>query len=70
MGWVIFVATSQETIKIKLIDDQFKSETPRFKGFFHGEVLQRRWRRGSEKSKESERNGSEGNQGRREAKEE
>jgi len=32
----IFVTTPQETIKIKLIDDQFKSETPRFKGFFHG----------------------------------
>jgi len=32
----IFVTTPQETIKIKLIDDQFKSETPRFQGFFHG----------------------------------
>jgi len=32
----IVVTTPQETIKIKLIDDQFKSETPRFKGFFHG----------------------------------
>ncbi|KAL1529044.1 hypothetical protein AB1Y20_000007 [Prymnesium parvum] len=32
----IFVTTPQETIKIKLIDDQFKSQTPRFKGFFHG----------------------------------
>lgn len=32
----IFVTTPQETIKIKLIDDQFKSATPRFKGFFHG----------------------------------
>lgn len=27
---------SQETIKIKLIDDAFKSEVPRFNGFFHG----------------------------------
>ncbi len=28
----------QETIKIKLIDDQFKTQEggPRFKGFFHG----------------------------------
>lgn len=32
----LFVTTPQETIKIKLIDDMFKSETPRFKGFFHG----------------------------------
>merc|ERR1719502_540324 len=32
----VFVTTPQETIKIKLIDDMFKSETPRFKGFFHG----------------------------------
>ena len=32
----IFVTTPQETIKIKLIDDQFKSEVPRFQGFFHG----------------------------------
>jgi len=32
----IVVSTPQETIKIRLIDDQFKSETPRFKGFFHG----------------------------------
>jgi len=32
----ICVTTPQETIKIKLIDDQFKSETPRFRGFFHG----------------------------------
>ena len=32
----IFVTTPQETIKIKLIDDAFKSETPRFNGFFHG----------------------------------
>merc|ERR1740138_2043210 len=32
----VFVTTPQETIKIKLIDDMFKSEVPRFKGFFHG----------------------------------
>ena len=32
----IFVTTPQETIKIKLIDDMFKSATPRFNGFFHG----------------------------------
>lgn len=32
----IFVTTPQETLKIKLIDDQFKSATPRFNGFFHG----------------------------------
>jgi len=32
----IVVSTPQETIKIKLIDDQFKREVPRFKGFFHG----------------------------------
>lgn len=32
----IFVTTPQETIKIKLIDDAFKSEVPRFNGFFHG----------------------------------
>jgi len=32
----IFVTTPQETIKIKLIDDMFKNETPRFTGFFHG----------------------------------
>ena len=32
----IFVTTPQETIKIKLIDDQFKAEVPRFNGFFHG----------------------------------
>ena len=32
----IFVTTPQETIKVKLIDDAFKSKTPRFKGFFHG----------------------------------
>uniref|UniRef100_A0A7S2I9W3 Uncharacterized protein n=1 Tax=Haptolina brevifila TaxID=156173 RepID=A0A7S2I9W3_9EUKA len=32
----IFVTTPQETIKIKLIDDAFVRETPRFTGFFHG----------------------------------
>jgi len=32
----ICVTTPQETIKIKLIDDQFKADTPRFRGFFHG----------------------------------
>lgn len=32
----IVVTTPQETIKIKLIDDAFKAETPRFQGFFHG----------------------------------
>ena len=32
----IFVTTPQETIKIKLIDDAFVRETPRFNGFFHG----------------------------------
>jgi solute carrier family 25 citrate transporter 1 len=32
----IFVTTPQETIKIKLIDDAFKREVPRFNGFFHG----------------------------------
>jgi len=34
----LFVTTPQETIKIKLIDDQFKTQEggPRFKGFFHG----------------------------------
>jgi len=34
----MFVTTPQETIKIKLIDDQFKTGDggPRFKGFFHG----------------------------------
>ncbi|CAM9332513.1 unnamed protein product [Choristocarpus tenellus] len=31
-----FVTTAQETIKIKLIDDQFSREIPRFKNFFHG----------------------------------
>jgi solute carrier family 25 citrate transporter 1 len=32
----ICVTTPQETIKIKLIDDMFKREVPRFNGFFHG----------------------------------
>lgn len=34
----VAVTTPQETIKIKLIDDQFKVDgtPPRFKGFFHG----------------------------------
>merc|ERR1740139_273388 len=34
----LFVSTPQETIKIRLIDDQFKTGEggPRFKGFFHG----------------------------------
>jgi len=32
----IFVTTPQETIKVQLIDDQFKSGKPRFQGFFHG----------------------------------
>jgi solute carrier family 25 citrate transporter 1 len=32
----VFVSTPQETIKIKLIDDQFKRETPKYRGFFHG----------------------------------
>ena len=32
----IVVTTPQETIKIKLIDDAFKREVPRFNGFFHG----------------------------------
>lgn len=33
----ICVSTPQETIKIRLIDDQFKvGSTPRFNGFFHG----------------------------------
>jgi len=32
----IFVTTPQETIKIKLIDDAFVRETPRFTGFFNG----------------------------------
>lgn len=32
-----FVTTPQETIKIKLIDDQFRSQgKPKYKGFFHG----------------------------------
>lgn len=32
----IVVTTPQETIKIKLIDDAFRQEVPRFNGFFHG----------------------------------
>lgn len=32
----MFVTTPQETIKIKLIDDQFKSDTPRYRNTFHG----------------------------------
>jgi hypothetical protein len=32
----IVVTTPQETIKIKLIDDAFTREVPRFNGFFHG----------------------------------
>ncbi|GAB5371681.1 hypothetical protein AAMO2058_001600700 [Amorphochlora amoebiformis] len=32
----IFVTTPQETIKVKLIHDQFLTENPRFRGFFHG----------------------------------
>ena len=32
----VVVTTPQETIKIKLIDDAFKREVPRFNGFFHG----------------------------------
>merc|ERR1719238_2485409 len=32
----IFVTTPQETIKIKLIDDAFKRDVPRYNGFFHG----------------------------------
>ena len=32
----IVVTTPQETIKIKLIDDAFKRDVPRFNGFFHG----------------------------------
>jgi len=32
----IFVTTPQETIKVKLIHDQFLSETPKYRGFFHG----------------------------------
>jgi len=32
----LVVTTPQETIKIKLIDDAFKREVPRFNGFFHG----------------------------------
>jgi len=32
----LIVTTPQETIKIKLIDDAFKRDVPRFNGFFHG----------------------------------
>jgi len=32
----LVVTTPQETIKIKLIDDAFKRDVPRFNGFFHG----------------------------------
>eukprot|EP00164_Ancoracysta_twista_P011919 GFYU01018566.1.p1 GENE.GFYU01018566.1~~GFYU01018566.1.p1 ORF type:complete len:283 (+),score=77.17 GFYU01018566.1:79-927(+) len=32
----VFVTTPQETIKVKLIDDQFKRATPRYKGTIHG----------------------------------
>jgi len=32
----IFVTTPQETIKVKLIHDQFLREVPKYKGFFHG----------------------------------
>ncbi|CAM9273224.1 unnamed protein product [Discosporangium mesarthrocarpum] len=31
-----FVTTPQETIKIKLIDDQFGRAAPQYRGFFHG----------------------------------
>jgi len=31
-----FVTTPQETIKIKLIDDQFSREKPQYRNFFHG----------------------------------
>ncbi|CAN0294517.1 unnamed protein product, partial [Ectocarpus fasciculatus] len=30
------VTTAQETIKIKLIDDQFSREKPLYRNFFHG----------------------------------
>lgn len=30
------VTTAQETIKIKLIDDQFSRAVPLYKNFFHG----------------------------------
>ena len=32
----IFVTTPQETIKVKLIHDQFLREVPKYRGFFHG----------------------------------
>jgi solute carrier family 25 citrate transporter 1 len=32
----VLVTTPQETLKIKLIDDQFKSEIPRYKNTMHG----------------------------------
>lgn len=32
----IFVTTPQETIKVKLIHDMFKSEVPKYKGTIHG----------------------------------
>lgn len=31
-----FVTTPQETIKIKLIDDQFSRAVPQYRNFFHG----------------------------------
>mmetsp|Transcript_22273 Transcript_22273/g.31133 ORF Transcript_22273/g.31133 Transcript_22273/m.31133 type:complete len:292 (+) Transcript_22273:149-1024(+) len=32
----IFVTTPQETLKVKLIHDQFFRDPPRYRGFFHG----------------------------------
>lgn len=32
----IFVTTPQETIKVRLIDDAFRPEGPRYRNFFHG----------------------------------
>ncbi len=32
----VFVTTPQETIKIKLIDDQFSRAKPLYRNFFHG----------------------------------
>jgi len=32
----IFVTTPQETIKVRLIDDAFRKEGPRYNSFFHG----------------------------------
>ncbi len=32
----IFVTTPQETIKVRLIDDAFRPEGPRYNSFFHG----------------------------------